>query len=93
MFSRLLIGVGVPCGGKGAPVYRLQPAGLYVALPVTSTLLCASDAGDEVTHCPHTKNEEAKAQRHSQHANLGLRVRGQELDPLQSQVSGQADLV
>ena len=57
MFSRLLIGVGVPCGGKGAPVNRLQPAGLYVALPVTSTLTCSSDASNEVTHDPPGKRE------------------------------------
>ena len=93
MFSRLLIGVGMPCGGKGAPVNRLQPAGLYVALPVTSTLLGASDAGNEVTHCPHTKNEEEATQRHNQHANLDLVVHGQALDRLQSQDSGHAYLV
>ena len=72
MLSRLLIGVGVPCGGKVAPVYRLQPAGLYVALPVTSTLSGAADAGNEVTHCPHTNDEEEAAQHRNQHANLYL---------------------
>ena len=74
-------------------MYRLQPAGLYVALPVTSTLACSSDAGNEVTHCPHTKNEEAEAQRHNQHANLDLKARGQGPDRLQSQHSGHAYLV
>ena len=93
MLSRLLIGVGVPCGGKGAPVYRLQPAGLYVALPVTSTLAGASDASDEVTHCPHTNDEEEAAQRHNQHANLDLRAHGQGPDRLQSQHSGHAELL
>ena len=28
----------MPPGGKAFPIYRLQPFGLYVALPVTSTL-------------------------------------------------------
>ena len=35
----------MPPGGKAFPIYRLQPAGLYVALPVTSTLSPAAEPG------------------------------------------------
>ena len=88
--SRLGVTVGVPCGGKVAPVYRLQPAGLYVALPVTSTLSGAADAGNEVTHSSHTKNEEEGAHHHNQRSNQGLGEQKHGTEACSYQGSGRA---
>ena len=66
----------MPCGGKVAPVYRLQPAGLYVALPVTSTLSGASDASNEFTHIPRTNNEEEASPQSHQHSTLYASIQG-----------------
>jgi len=52
-FSRLCVGIGVPPGGRGAPVYREHPLGLYVAFPVRSTSAPVTDVVEEVTqHAP-----------------------------------------
>ena len=52
-FSRLCVGVGVPFGGSGAPIYREQSLGLYVALPVLKTSAPVDEIGKEVTqHVP-----------------------------------------
>ena len=52
-FSRLTVGVRVPLGGSGAPIYREQSLGLYVALPCLSTSAPVSEIGKEVTqHAP-----------------------------------------
>jgi hypothetical protein len=52
-FSRLCVGIGVPFGGRGAPVNREQSLGLYVALPCLRTSAPVSEVHIDVTqHAP-----------------------------------------
>jgi hypothetical protein len=58
MFSRLLIGVGVPLGGRAGPSYRFVLLGLYVGVPCSSASLPLGEPsaealiGAEITrHC------------------------------------------